>query len=179
MLFWDIFTVIGGSRYPKRSVKPISIGYVSPPNIGTLTPPMHDQYNFSYFITRNCNITRPFPTPFIQYQQKPYLLCFCVPPNSMTCICLWFFIMLIFRIHVSFWFILHRSVKVASKLVQNLAVMSGQKSIFKLPFLSPWYPLSIFLDFSIFINVDHVKWNRMPFEFWKSARWISIYQGGS
>ena len=34
-----------------------------PPNIGALAPPMYDQYNFSYSITRNCNITRPLLTP--------------------------------------------------------------------------------------------------------------------
>ena len=76
----------------------------------------------------------------------------------MTCIRLRFFIMLIFRIHVIFWFILHRSAKAASKLVQKLgrdkrSTKYVQFAVF-IPLLLPIY---IFVDLFFFRNIDHVK----------------------
>ena len=142
MFFLYIFPVIDGSKYQKkRGVKSTSIGYVSPPNIGALTPPMHGQYNFSCFITRNCNITRPLPTPFRNSTNKNLIYyALCVPPNSMTCICLWFFIMPIFRIHVNFWFILHRLARVASKLVQKPGRDKQSKKYLQFAVFTPLLP---------------------------------------
>ena len=47
-----------------------TFGYVSPPSIGALTPPKHDQYHFDYSISRNCYITRSSSIPF----RKHYVL---------------------------------------------------------------------------------------------------------
>ena len=49
--------------------------------------------------------------------KKPIYVAFCVLPNSITCIRLLFFEMVIFMIHVNIWFILHRSTVIVSKLV--------------------------------------------------------------
>ena len=95
-----------------------------------LAPPMHGQYNLSYSIIFNYNIARPLPTPFRNIVNKNlFYVCFCVPPNSMIYIHLWFFKMQIFRIHMNSWFILHRSVKVALKLVQISIFKSCCKTI--------------------------------------------------
>ena len=89
-----------------------------------------------YFITHcthcycNCNITTPLLSPFRNSTNKNFIYyAFCALPNSVTCIRLRFFIMLIFRIHVNFWFILHRLAKIASKLVQKLGRDKRSKSI--------------------------------------------------
>ena len=76
-----------------------------------------------------------------------------------------FFKMQIFRIHVNSWLILYRSEKIALRLVQKLGRDKQSKMYLKfavfLPLLPPVYIFQIF----IFRNVDHVEWNRMPFEF--------------
>ena len=48
---------------------------------------------------------------------------------------------------------------------RHLSVVSSQKCICNLQFISPCHPLLTFLDFSLFINVDHVEWSRMSFTF--------------
>ena len=64
------------------------------------------------------------------------------------------------------WLILYRSAKVALKLVQKLARDKQSKMYLKFAvFLPPDTPYLYFVKFSFFRNVDHVEWNRMPFEF--------------
>ena len=135
MFFLCIFPVIGGSMFPKRSAKSISIGYVSPPNIGALTPPMHDQYNFSYVITRNCNISNHCQPLLETIPTKTlFIMLFVYSQIQLPVSAYDFFIMLICKIHVNFWFILNRLAKVASKLVQKLGRDKRLRSVCNLPF---------------------------------------------
>ena len=70
------------------------------------------------------------------------------------------------RSHINSWFILYRSAKVALKLVPKLGRDKQSKMYLKIAvFLQPHTSLFIFFKFLFFINVDHVEWNRMPFEF--------------
>ena len=101
---------------------------------------------------------------------------FVYSPNSMTYTRLLFFKMQVFRGHVNSWFILYRSAKVALKLVPKLGRDKQSKIYLQFAVFLPLLPLIyIFRIFYVYIlvyrisnifrTVDHVKWNRMPFEF--------------
>ena len=142
-----------------------------PPNIGALTAPMHGQYNFTYSITRNCNITRPLLTPLKHCQHKPFYYVF-VYFQFQWSISVYDFSKCRFLGAIwIFWFILYRSAKVALKLSQKLGRDKQSKMHLKISVFLPLIPpIYIFQIYFFFINADHVEWNRMAFELWKSVR---------
>ena len=88
-----------------------------------LTPPMHEQE--SYSITRNCLITRQFPTPSRNSTNKYCIYYLFVFPETQWSVFAYYLLstyykMHIFRIHMNFWFSNYRSAKFALKLVQKL-----------------------------------------------------------
>ena len=63
------------------------------------------------------------------------------------------------------WFILYRSAEVALKLVQELGRDKLYKMSLKFVIFLPLLPTYLYFSNFYFLNVDHVEWNRMPFEF--------------
>ena len=128
-----------------------TIGYASPPNIGALTPPMHDQYNFSYSITHNCSIIRPLPMgsvlETVSTKTLLIIIFLCLKLNNLYPLVI-FSKCIFFSTHVSFWFLLYRSAKLVLKLVQKLGRDKQSKMYLQFAvFFTPCYSLFTFFLF--------------------------------
>ena len=138
--------------------------------------------NFSYSIICNCNINKTIANPLLEtlptkifwksWNEWKIFIMFVYPQtqwsistyDSSACI-----ILEAMWIPDSFSF---DRQKLRYNWFRNLAVIKS-KMFLKFVVFLPCYLLFIFFEFFF-----HVEWNRMQFELWKSARYISKYQGG-
>ena len=136
MLFLCTSLVIGGFRYRKRR-------HCWPPTFSTLAPPMDAKYYCNRFIAFLCHFSRKFRIRLASIAvANSDLFCIFAPPNSMTCIRLWFLNFQKWQTYVNSLSIPYRMPLVASKSVHKRAGNTWSKKYLKFMVFAPLIPPS-------------------------------------